>query len=565
MKAIHPEQTDLKTLSKALFWFALVILFGNLLLVVFGSITNYDSLTCHVARLQYYLQFGKVWYYGANYWAQDIHPTNLTYIQILFYKIFGGWENSVLLIQYLSLLVISFLIHQISLQIYPSKWIAKLSALLIFLFVNPVVQSATSQNDLFLTLVFTTQIFICVRPLALNKKLFFLGLIFIFGLGVKQTFILYQPAIVIIFLYFNKLNSIRIGKNSIGLFLIFLLISPLMLSYMFSNYINLGSIHGFKDIINHHSILNNGFGFVLKAGIRNLFRYFFDFITLDGLNTYPPLSLYIAKVNNLFKYEMNQVFSLFLGDLETGPEIRLGFYCLKPLSVEDSSSFWGPIGPLLVIPAVFFFAIQSFKTKSLGIEIVLCISLITCVLAQAFSSYYDMWRGRYFNELVPITCIFLASFIAQNWHSRRIRTYIVFVLILSAFATFGATYLRRERTILFNRIPNSVFTQSRDELITSNNPEYLKILAFMKTLNPACDSIGLYTTENMPEYLLFGKGEERKLFPLNSCERTSPWKNLRMDAILFTDNVLPTDKADIKLGVFGVNGEVLYYRENEIR
>ena len=120
-----------RTLLWVLSGFALVILFGNLLLILWGSITNYDSLTCHLARVKYYIQFGKVGYYGANYWAQDIHPTNLTYIHIIIFKLFNGWENAFLLVQYISFLLIVYFTYQISIRVFNSKELAAINSLLI--------------------------------------------------------------------------------------------------------------------------------------------------------------------------------------------------------------------------------------------------------------------------------------------------------------------------------------------------------------------------------------------------------------------------------------------------
>jgi hypothetical protein len=565
MKELKEDSLVLRRPVVLLFWFACIVLLGNLLLVLFGSITNYDSLTCHLARVKYYLQFGKVWYYGANYWAQDIHPTNLTYIHIIFYSLTGHWENSFLLVQYFSLVLISFFLYKIALAVYRSKPIARLSALLVFLFVNPVVQSATSQNDLFLTLLFSIQIYFCVGNHSRIQKAIFLFAVCLFGLGVKQTFVLYQPGILLIYYFFNRKSA---GVESIPNRLIMyipLLVSPLFLSYMVSNYINLGSINGFDDVMKHHSFLDKGIVFVLKSGTRNLLRYFFDFITLDGLNSYPPLSFFVAKVNNFFKFNINHVLSFFVDNLEKGPEIRLGFFCLKPLSVEDSSSFWGPIGPLLVLPSMGYFFFKSIRARSFSKETIFAIALVVCVLAQAYSSYYDMWRGRYFNELVPLACLILGPFVAIHFNSNKTKYYITSILILSALATFGATYLRRDRTILFNKLAHSIFTSSRDELITQGNTDFLRIMHYLDGLNPKCDSIGVYTTENMPEYLFFRKEENRKFFPLNSHQMKSPWLGYRMDAILFTNIVLKPESEDVQLGVFGVNGEILYYRENQIR
>lgn len=555
------------TLLGVLSGFALLILFGNLLLILWGSITNYDSLTCHLARVKYYLQFGKVGYFGANYWAQDIHPTNLTYIHILFYKLFSGWENAFLLVQYLSFLLISWFTYQISIRIFNSKELAGLSALLLFLFVNPVVQSATSQNDLFLTLILTFQIYVTVSRWSFTKKLYWLTGLLFFGMGVKQTFILYQPVVVVFFLYFNRNLKEGFYKTSVLKYVLFVVIFfPLLLSYLISNYVNLGNVNGFPDVISHHSFSEKSLVFILKAGFRNLFRYFFDFITLDGLNGYPGIADYIQRLNDFVKSQLYQVVRLFLGDLEKGPEIRLGFFYLKRLSMEDSSSFWGPIGPLLVLPAGFYSLLRFFRHGKDNKVIPIILSMILVVLAQSFSSYYDMWRGRYFNEIAPFACLITGHFIYMNWGQRVPKIYIAVGLFLSMMATFGAVYLRHDRTILFHRNPISIFESSRNELITEKNKDFIHIIDFISALPPNADSIGLYTTENMPEYLLFDRKTPRAFFPLNSYQRPSPWKHLRMDAFLFTENILSPKPTDLRLGAFGVSGGVsLYYRENQIR
>lgn len=53
-----------------------VVLLGliNLGIVINIAPHNWDSMTCHLARMAYYLQHGNLDYYDANYWAQTIHP-----------------------------------------------------------------------------------------------------------------------------------------------------------------------------------------------------------------------------------------------------------------------------------------------------------------------------------------------------------------------------------------------------------------------------------------------------------------------------------------------------------
>ena len=558
------ENTRLHYLAICLFFFALVITCGTLIHVIFGAITNYDSLTAHMARVMYYRQFGKIGYYGANYWAQDMHPYVLPFIQLFLIKV-TNWENSAILVQWFSLLITCVFSGLSCFRIAGNKYSGIICGLLIFFFVNAVIQSTTTQNDLVLTAVLAVQLFICVSQISLSKKYLFLYFFLLLGLGVKQTFILYQVPILLTLAWrMNfKIKSLFFQIPFFRLFIITIIISPIFLFHMIDSYRNIGSPFGFKDVLDSHSFVGLDFLFITKAGTRNLIRYLFDFFTMDGLNAYPSISSYFLKINNFFKWHFAQMIMPITGNLEKGSEIRVGFFYLKRFSMQDSSSFWGPVGPLLIFPSFLISIISDIRKKKLMPAGLMGVCILSIFLTQSYSSFYDMWRGRYFNEAIPFASC-LATLVIQKYFSIvYFRFWIISSLILSGFACFGSVFLRSNCSILKMENSISLFHASREEIMTSKNIELMNTIRFLSYLPANVDSFGLYTSANMPEYILFDFAGKRKFFPLNSHAGISPWKNIMTDAILFTDDVIRPSEKDHFISSFGVNGEKLYYRKTK--
>jgi hypothetical protein len=563
----NPDNRGLKNLVLILAAFAVLIISGTLLHVFFGAITNYDSLTAHMARVMYYRQFGKVGYFGANYWAQDMHPYVLPFLQLTLIKL-TNWENSAIFIQWFSLILTSIFSGLACYKISGNKFSAAIASLLTFFFVNAVVQATTTQNDLVLTAIISIQLYVSVSGISKSRKFLFLWFLFLLGLGVKQTFILYQLPILFSFLWHEKFDfkSLFLHIPVFRLFFLTILVGPLFLFHMIDCYRNIGSPFGFKDVLDSHSFLSSDFLFIIKAGSRNFIRYLFDFFTLDGLNAYPSISTYLLKIVNFFKWNVACIIKPLTGDLEKGSEIRVGFFYLKSFSVEDSSSFWGPLGPLLVFPFFLFSIISDFRKNQLESISIMGLCILFIFFTQSYSSLYDMWRGRYFNEAIPFASCLTAIFIQNNFANIYIRSWTIFGLILAGLGSFGAIYFRKNNAIITRKESTSLFSSSREDIMTGNNDELKRAIHFMTCLPSDVDSLGLFTSENMPEYILFDFQGKRKLFPMNSHGGKSPWKNLKVDAILFTDNIFKPSGGDRYISVFGVNGEKLYYRKiNYIR
>lgn len=561
-KAIYSAQnSELKNLIVALLLFSMCIVLGTFLLATFGAITNYDSLTAHMARVMYYRQFGKIGYYGANYWAQDIHPYVLPFVHLMLLKI-SGWENSVNFVQWFSILITSAFSSLAIRNITDNRAISIITGCLSFFFVNTVIQASTTQNDLVLTALVAIQLWITTSGFSLKRKYIFLWLFFLLGLGIKQTFVLYQLPVLIVLVWneqFQWKNLFQAVPAVTG-FLLTLIAGPVFLYHMIDNYLNLGNPFGFRDVMESHSFWGRDWLFILKAGTRNLCRYGFDFFTLDGLNTYPFLSQMFLKANNFIKWNLAQLLKPLTGNLEVGNEIRVGFFYLKSFSIQDSSSFWGPIGPFLIFPSLLIATISFFRFRKLEPDFIFSICILVVFIFQAFSSNYDMWRGRYFNEAVPFASCLGGIIIHRFYLKKYAKIWILTALLFSGLASFGAVFFRHDATIIWSKKPLSVFSSSREELMTGKNPELIHAIEFVRALPADVDSIGLFTTENMPEYLLFDIEGNRKFFPMNSYGRPSPWKNTKVDAILFTDNVHTPKQGDMLISTFGINNEKIYFR-----
>lgn len=58
----------------------------NLIIIFNVAPHNWDSMTYHLARIPYFLQQNSLAHFGADYWAQDVHPKNATLLNIYIYS-----------------------------------------------------------------------------------------------------------------------------------------------------------------------------------------------------------------------------------------------------------------------------------------------------------------------------------------------------------------------------------------------------------------------------------------------------------------------------------------------
>ena len=489
----------------------------NILSMCTCAPNNWDSMAYHLARVAYYLQFGNLEHYGANYWAQDVHAHNTS---ILLAYVLGilGTELFTQAVQFIAYLGAGFVVYGLARELRCSRPSAAIAMMVFLLLIENIMESITPQNDLIL-IFFSGAAVYYIIVYAKERKLIYLmlaGCGIALSVGTKVSFLMHLPVWLIVFIYLLRskpeLNKVA-KKTSVanialypGVFLLMLIILGDGPGY-WNNYADYGHPFGPAGVRSKHSFAGKPLSDVIIEGNKTLLRFGFDFVSLDGLN-------HVPGVNKREFYLKRNVLDFLkkLGvDLESGEMVE-PFQPTTPFSNEDFS-WWGVFGFMLFPAGLLAAAFRAWRGGRLIALLLLCGGIF--IVGQAYVSPYDPWRGRYFGFLALLWGPFIALlFLSEVRNSRLLQFYVVIVVLLGCLSGILAVVLHDFRPITMG------FKTTRLEQLTARSrPLFLMPLANFERVVPADAVVIVSFPPNTYEYPLFGKGLTRKLVPVRSLQR----------------------------------------------
>ena len=542
----HLESSDKRLIAPLLFT-VIVLALVNFDLVRNTAPHNWDSMTYHLARMAYYLQHGNLSAYDANYWAQVTHPKNSTILTLYTYLSSGSNENLTQLVQFAAYGVATVAVYGICRRLGRDRSASLFAACIFALLTECLMQATTTQNDMTLTafIGIVTYALLAYRERRHHRYLLVAGLSTGIMLGIKSSVLLAGPSLAIIALYAlmprvnfrparQYLRSIDLKSFAVlGTALIASAVALALPSGYLENMRLFGSPIGTDYVRKLHSFEGEPLASVLTNGTRNLFRFGFDFLSLDGL---PPGGAIMALQQTIRRIpvELSQASGL---DLETKEATRAPFqYDKAPTSHEDGS-YWGVFGFALIWPL----ALLGLITRRVPSARVLALAAFLFILAQAYSGPYDPWRGRYF----IIAAMFAAPLVAWSVHNPHPlwRAYLTVIVLLGCLSAFTGVLGR------VNDMPEVVYDMDRLQQITRNRPSYTDAIRRFGELVPQDAMVALYFGEDTFEYPLFGPGLTRTLLPINAFWRGAQPIPSNAGYLLYSSD-LYTDRrgGDIHLG-----------------
>ncbi len=475
---------------------AVVVL--NFAMVLFVAPHTWDALTYHLARMAYYIQHGNFSAFGANYWAQVIHPKNSASLMIFIYLVTGRNENLTQILQYIAHLVFILCVYGISKKTGAGTTQGVFSAFTAGLLVIGVLQSATAQNDLIIAAYFGIALYalfaFCERQY--NLYLFMAGLNMALAVGTKSSTLVALPsmAMLVVYLLAWKRPARRAWQSLLllcGFGLAASLVFVLPSGYL-ENYKMFGHPVGNLEVRQMHSFEGQNWQHILKAGLHNSLRFGIDFISLDGL---PTTEMY-QRAQDVLRYIPLQFTRLLRMDLTSNFAVGFSPFDLK----VDRVNIWGVLGFGVVWIAVI---ISLWRAASNTDVRILSAASIIFFLGQAFSGPYDAARGRYF-----LVCALFAVPVAGMWLTFQRQWARIYLALVVCVACISAIYPLASKTYLFR--------MDRNEQATSETPAYYATLKLFEFIVPPNAVVATYLYPNMYEYLLFGKNLTRTILPINS-------------------------------------------------
>ena len=525
-----------------------VLLLGctNLVVIVFSAPHNWDSMTYHLARVAYYLQHNNMNYFDANYWAQVIHPKNSSLLNLYTYLVSGRNENLTQLVQFISYWVAICSVYAISRKVGNSKTQSVFAATVGALLTEWLMQATTTQNDMILTVYMGATVYFLFAFRETHKWKYLgltaLGVGLSIGTKASSFLPLLSVALVALYTFFqskaNLHRRLRDFAILVGCTLIAVCIFALPSGYI-ENYRNFGHPIGPDNVRAIHAFEGKPISYIARNGTKNLIRYGFEFLSLDGM---PPISP-VRQVQTMMRFFPEKVVRRLGIDLETSEATRAPFNLQKLPHSHEDSSYWGIFGFGLVWIMVLLSIVGVIKSTDIR---VLSLAAVLFLLSQAYSGPYDPWRGRYFT----ICAVFAAPTIGLSLQAkpRFVRAYLLLIVWIGCLSAVSAIVLRENSTLISisyqDKHRTSIFTMSRMEQLTRNRNTYYEPLEAFDRLVPANATVAVFLHGDSFEYPLFGKNLTRTIIPINSFNKgLQPIPSIA-EYLLYTQNGFPCPVLD---------------------
>ena len=563
-------------LFSILFLTLAIIAVTNLLLVLFTVPNEWDSMTGHLNRVMQYVQRGTMRHFGGTNWNIDTYPKSVCTLQIYTFLMTGHFENGFKFIHHLSYWVSIASVFGIVQRIggsYPTQTdkpsrassgnllsASFFCALAYALLPDFLMQSITTETDIVLTAYLSVLLYMLFtyRQTGDNRYLYLAGMAFGIAFGHKITFALLLPSVFVIMIYTVFLSpswAITFGRTwrLAGAIIVGVCLWTLPTGYL-KNIQVFGHPIGPPTALKHQSVERAGsLQNLLEQGSRNVVRYGYDHINLDGIRNLKPG----AQINHAMRRP--------LVVLEDKLHMRLDEetdFSIQPFAFDrrfvfyNANPYWGVFGFGLILPLLVLVLIRFVRSTP---HVFLGLALLLHFAALSYSAPYDPFKGRYFIEtgLLGITFLALLFLNPRTTISapRRFvwKGYVSLIAVLGCLSALLCVFLNT-RALPFawtapdgNAFP-SAFNTDRIRQMTLGRPDIYTPYKRFNELVPDKATVALGTINDDYEYPLYGPHLSRRLIAINPFEQDlKPIPN-EADYVFFAKSVITPQSGDIRLG-----------------
>ncbi|MEZ0483596.1 protein O-mannosyl-transferase family [Fibrella aquatica] len=572
--------TYLKILFSVLFLTLLVLSVTNLAIVLFTVPNEWDSMTGHLNRVVQYMQRGTMRHFGGTNWNIDTYPKSVCTLQIYGYLITGRFENGFKIIHHLSYwatIVAVFgivqRIGQLQAKTNPTTILSAsfLAALGMSLLPDFLMQAVTTETDIVLTAYLSVLLYMLFSyrasaqtvngqtdALRDNRYLYLAGIAFGVAYGHKVTFTLLLPSVFVIMIYtvfWSRSIGVTAARTARLAASIALGVCLWMLptGYL-KNIAVFGHPIGPPTALRHQSVERAGpLRNLFEQGSRNVVRYTYDHINLDGLrNTATGETINRSMRKPIIWLEDKLRMRL---DEETDFSI-IPFTFERKFVFYNANPYWGILGFGLIIPLLVLTLLFVFRSTP---HVYLGIAVLLHLLALSYSAPYDPFKGRYFTETGLFGILFLALLFLNPRLNLSVagkpllKTYAALVMVVGALSALGCVFLNIRALPFAWTTPDgyqfpSVFEADRVRVMTVGRPDtYLPYKRF-DDMVPDTATVALGTINDDYEYPLYGSKLTRRLIPINPFEKGVQPIPKEATYLFFSKNVITPRPGDIRLG-----------------
>ncbi len=477
---------------------------------------NYDSMTCHMTRIAYWLQHGNYSPWATWDYTQQVYPINAQ-VQMLWSILFWGWDLFAGFAQWFASLAAILAIYGIARVIGWSRPQSLFASLVCSVFPEILLESTSVQNHLVAaSLVACSFYFLFLGFKSMSKtSLGLSSLAIALALGTHQFafFILPGMGVTICLLW------IKYRKSASKLIPFFAITSVLSL-FIFGSYMYIVNFKLYGNpFVDASSLawspplpiketetqtINNYWTprMVLGWTKNNLGRYIHTSFDLTGL---PP----VIKTP---LYDIREKVSIFLFNLTRIPQKSNHFNILwRNMSAHEDTAWFGILGFFLFYPLILVQGINGLKNRDpMKLGLLLAMFLYVFIWAGLIirNMGWSIYQGRYFILIALLFAPFIASVYRKGLTSRILCWMVVFLSIYIA----GYTLINNVSKPLTGSA--SIWKLNRLEMVYINNPSQMSLVQSVDSHVPADEKLGLMLVTNTFEYPFFGKELERQLVPI---------------------------------------------------
>lgn len=538
-----------------------VIAVMNLLLILFTVPNEWDSMTGHLNRVVQYIQRGTMRHFGGTNWNIDTYPKSVCTIQIYSFLITGRFENAFKLIHHLSYWMSIVAIFGIVQRITNGRLSASIfSALAYALLPDFLMQAITTETDIVLTAYLSVLLYMLFtyRQTGDSRFLYLAAMSFGLAFGHKITFALLLPSVFVVMIYTVFLApslSIFVGRTlKLGIAIIIAMCLWTFPTGYLKNIEVFGHPIGPPTALKHQSVERAGsFRNLLEQGSRNVVRYGYDHINLDGLR------------NIEAGVELNRAMRKPLVFLEDKLRMRLDEetdFSIQPFAFDrrfvfyNANPYWGIIGFGLIFPLLLLVLVGVIRSSA---HVFLGLALLLHFAALSYSAPYDPFKGRYFIE----TGVFGITFLALLFSNTRVsieqpgriflKSYVGLVIVLGCFSALMCVFLNTRALPFAWTAPDgrsipSAFSGDRMKIMTLGRPDIYRPYKRFDELVPDTATVALGTINDDYEYPLYGKDLSRRLIAINPFEKGVQPIPKEASYLFFDKSVIKPLPGDIRLG-----------------
>ncbi len=465
---------------------------------------TYDSMTCHMSRVGYWLQHGSMSPWQTPNILQTIYPINAQ--SGFFWTILlGGSDHFVGFVQWLAVPASMAAIYGIARTFGVTRQQALFAALIWATFPQIILQSTSTQNDLVGAALMVSVLYFLFTGLKSHHRgdLVLSGLAFGLALGTKQTVFFLVPGFVLmmVMVWLQRRGEVirpflTWTAASAGAFL-------LVGCYIYVlNISSHGHMFGPKALVNQYGGETPPSVSRLDYFVINSFRYFYQSIDFTGLPY--GIAMPLAK----FKADLaNTIFS-FLHIPINSPETTLSgvkFNLYKEPVPHEDIAWFGPLGILLLLPLSiyqFFVALLRKDFFKLGL-ILMAFSLL--VFVACFRGGWTPYQGRYF-VLATALCAPFLSTIRLNGYMRSVMRWCI--IPLAIIILVWTTGLNNLKPLLG---PRKILRIDRVSKLGLSNWKFPPVLEMVNQLVPQDATLGTIIGSDDWDYPLFGEHFSRRI------------------------------------------------------